>query len=229
MNKFEILDETMKKIVTSPCEVLQYWLANNMLNRDLLQQFIETQNDVSVDVFSCLRIGWYAFEGGRFSPYPDTFPNLIGVVAWLKPDLDAKAGERGFVILFDEYYGEWSLRNLLFCVRDSSDGAQNTKTMLQRVKSLKISIPVAEFCEKVSNKIDWADAFIPAYKQLDKIASSYSIIRDAFEVVGKTFHPFLFSSTEVDSKHVICMDMKTAKVVETMKDSWIYAYPIMTF
>ena len=121
------------------------------------------------------------------------------------------------------------MRNLLFCVRDSSDGAQNTKTMLQRVKSLKISIPVAEFCEKVSNKIDWADAFIPAYKQLDKIASSYSIIRDAFEAVGKTFHPFLFSSTEVDSKHVICMDMKTAKVVETMKDSWIYAYPIMTF
>lgn len=229
MNKFKILDETIKHLGSSPQEILQYWVTNNFLSSDFLRKVVNTKIAVETDIFSCLRIGWYVFKGGQFSPYPDTFPDPIGVVAWLKPDLNAKAGERGLVILFDEYYGIWSLRNLLFGVCDSGDGAQNTQIMLQRVKSLKTSIPVAEFCEKVSDNIDWANAFIPAYKQLDKIASSYSIIRDAFEAVGKTFHPFLFSSTEVDSKYVICMDMTTAAVLKRVKVNSAHMYPIMTF
>ena len=210
MNKFEILDK-------------------NMLDRGCLEKILERRIETSGDVFPHLRIGWYMFANGKFSPYPDTFSEPIGVVAWLKPDLDAKAGERGLIILFDEYYGEWSRHNLIFCANEPSDGARNTQIMLKKVKSLKISIPVAEFCEKVNGKINGVNAFIPAYKQLDKIASSYSTIRDAFQAVGKTFHPFLFSSTEVGVKHVICMDMTTAAVLKRVKGNLAHMYPVITF
>lgn len=229
MNRFEILDETIKKIGASPQEVLQYWVKNNSITKDYLNKLLEVKIEIADDVFSHLRIGWYLFANGKFSPYPDTFQKPIGVVAWIKPDLNAKAGERGIVVLFDEYYGEWSKRNLLLFANDPSDGDKNTQVMLQKAKVLEISVPVAEFCEKVNKTIGWTRAFIPAYKQLDRIAIGYSTIFDAFQAVGKTFHSFLFSSTEVGCKQVICMDMTTAKITENVKTNSAYMYPIILF
>ena len=229
MNRFEILDETIKKIGASPQDVLQYWLNNNRITKDYLNKLLEVKIEIADDVFSHLRIGWYLFANGKFSPYPDTFPKPIGVVAWMKPDLNAKAGERGIIILFDEYYGEWSSRNLLLFANDPINGDKNTQVMLRKAKALEISVPVAEFCEKVNKTIGLTSAFIPAYKQLDRIAIGYSTICDAFQAVGKTCHPFLFSSTEVDCKQVICMDMTTAKVTENVKTISAHMYPIILF
>ena len=229
MNKFEIWDETIKHLGSSPQEIMRYWLANNMLDRGCLEKVLESKIEFSGEVFPHLRIGWYMFANGKFSPYPDTFSVPIGVVAWLKPNLEAKAGERGFIVLFNEYYGVWSDHNLLYLSRDTSDGEKNTQNILQKAKTLKLLEPVAEFCEATNKLIGGANAFIPAYKQLDKIASSYSVIRDAFEAVGKTFHPFLFSSTEVDCKHVMCMDMTTASVLKRVKTDATYMYPIIVF
>lgn len=229
MNRFEILDETIKKIGSSPQEVLQYWLKNDYINRDYVEKLLEANMEVADDVFSHLRIGWYLFANGKFSPNPDTFSKPIGVVAWMKPDLHARAGERGIIILFDKYYGEWSQQNLLLFANDPSDGDKNTQLILRKAKALEISIPVAEFCEEVNKTIGWTSVFIPAYKQLDRIATGYTVIRDAFQAVGKTFYELLFSSTECDANHVVAMDLTKAKPIHFTKETVAHMHPIILF
>ena len=229
MSKFEILGTDMRKLDVSPKEAIKYWLATEQIDCDFLKQIIDAQTTLPEDIFPHIRIGWYMFANGKFSPFADTYPQPVGVVAWMKPDLNPKAGERGLVILFDEFSGIWAESTLHFVGCDSpSDGAENTDKMVACLKSAKIDFPIAEFCEQIRNLYNGV-AFLPAYKQLDKIAISNSVICKAFQDVGKKFHTILQSSTEVDDNTVICLDMKNSNIIHSNKTSLKHAYLIMKF
>ncbi len=229
MDRFEILDENLRKLDLSPQEVIKYWLNNNRIYRSFLHQILTSKTTYAEEnIFQHLQIGWYFFAEGNFSPYPDSFPNPIGVVAWLKPDIDAKEGERGLIILFDEFYGMWSDNMIQLVGCDSpSDGAENTRKLINAQKETKIKFPIAEFCEQKNSSS--CQCFIPAYKQLDKIANSYSILNGAFKKVGKKMHSVLFSSTEIDVNKVLCMDMHTGKLLHLLKASPAHSHLVISF
>ena len=116
----------------------------------------------------------YAFEGGKFSPNPNAYPNCQGVVVWINPDSSAPVGDRVYVLLFgherlcysDEYYGHGA-------DTDADDGRANTKKLIEYGKEHNIRFPAAEYAYNYcKNGVKRGDAFLPAINQLKHINNS---------------------------------------------------------
>ena len=87
--------------------IVGYWLDGGKLEFDkLLQKKSEMEN-----LSSKIEVGWYAFEGDKFSPNPNAYPNLQGVVAWLNPDPNAPVGKRGLILTPDAMLKLWADKN----------------------------------------------------------------------------------------------------------------------
>ena len=83
---------------------------------------------------SKVEVGWYAFEGGKFSPDPIAYPNRQGVVAWLNPDLKAPIGKRGLIITPDEIQLPWADEYCKTGACDTEDGVLNTGKLMAHAK-----------------------------------------------------------------------------------------------
>lgn len=174
--------------------IVGYWLDGGKLEFDkLLQKKSEMEN-----LSSKIEIGYYAFEGGKFSPDPKTYPNLQGVVAWLNPDPNAPVGKRGLILMPDAMLKLWADKNCETGIGDEEDGKTNTRRLIAWGKKHGISFPAAEWCYRYSqNGVKPGDGFLPAKNQLKRIVANRDIINSALKKIGGVIlDGWIWSSSE---------------------------------
>ena len=174
-------------------------------------------------------IGWYAFEGHRFSPDPNAYPNLQGVVAWLSRNLHAEPGEQGLIITPDKITKPWGD----YCPPYNSldDGKQNTLSMLKDVKKRAESmsyfgkdLPIALWCAKYcKNGVKPGEGFMPAIHQLEAIVDNSYRVNDALKRInGALIGGTIWSSSETGQR-AYCIKtgwLRTGPTIES-ESKWI--------
>ena len=148
--------------------------------------------------FSEVKVGWYAFAGGKFSPAPDAYANCQGVVGWVNPDKSAPIGQRGLIITPDEVKKAWSSVNCETNIKDEYDGKGNTEKLIAYGKAHDISFPAAEWCAQYSqNGVRPGEGFMPASEQLKRIVANREIINPAMQKIdGVELGGWIWSSSK---------------------------------
>ena len=155
--------------------------------------------DLEEDV-SDVKVGWYAFAGGKFSPDPDSYPNCQGVVGWVNPDKSAPKGQRGLIVTRDQREKQWSRKDCKTYVRDQHDGKANTEKLIAYGKAHGISFPAAEWCNTYCwNGVKAGEGFLPALTQLERIIANRGIVNPALQKIGGIIlDGWIWSSCEYD-------------------------------
>ena len=150
--------------------------------------------------FSEVKVGWYAFAGGKFSPDPDSYPNCQGVVGWVNPDKSAPQGQRGLIVTPDEVEKAWSDKDCETNIKDEYDGKGNTEKLIVYGKAHGISFPAAEWCVRYSkNGVRPGEGFMPAKEQLKRIVANRMIVNPALQKIdGSELSGWIWSSSEHD-------------------------------
>ncbi len=146
-----------------------------------------------------VKVGWYAFADGNFSPNPDAYEQLQGVVGWLNPDKDAPSGQRGLIVLAEVESLPWANARCVTRVW-GDDGKYNTRLLLEYGKRNNIAFPAAEWCASYSqNGIKAGEAFLPSKLQLLQLSANLDIICSALAELGIDLGVYAtcWSSTEV--------------------------------
>ena len=150
------------------------------------------------------------FEGYRFSPNPDAYPNRQGVVSFV--DMNAPKGKRIGVLLSKEvvstrYHPSYGLLG----ANDENDGLKN---------SLLIGIEKDGF-EVLG--VDPKDIFSPAKKQGEMIVENLDLVNSALEKIGgDLLYDFNWLSTEIDEKNAWVMNFG-AKTLIMMDKQYSFA------
>ena len=135
--------------------------------------------------FPEVKVGWYAFAGGKFSPDPDSYPNCQGVVGWVNPDKSAPQGQRGLIVTPDEVEKAWSDKHCETNIKDEYDGKGNTEKLIAYGKKHKIKFPAAEWCNAYcKNGVKPREGFMPAKEQLERIVANREIVNPALQKIG---------------------------------------------
>ena len=158
--------------------------------------------DLEEDV-SDVKVGWYAFAGGKFSPAPDAYANCQGVVGWVNPDKSAPKGQRGLIVTRDQREKQWSRKDCKTYVRDQHDGKANTEMLIAYGKAHGISFPAAEWCNTYCwNGVKVGEGFLPALTQLERIIANRGIVNPALERIdGVKLGGWIWSSSEYSPSH----------------------------
>ena len=175
------------------------------------QQQLQGQETVQVEksaievktFFSEVKVGWYAFAGGKFSPDPDSYPNCQGVVGWVNPDKNAPQGQRGLIVTPDEVKKAWSDKHCETNIKDEYDGKGNTEKLIAYGKAHDISFPAAEWCAQYSkNGVKPGEGFMPASEQLKLIVANRKIVNPALQKIGGIIlDGWIWSSSEYGSSN----------------------------
>ena len=175
------------------------------------QQQLQGQETVQVEksaievktFFSEVKVGWYAFAGGKFSPDPDSYPNCQGVVGWVNPDKNAPQGQRGLIVTPDEVKKAWSDKHCETNIKDEYDGKGNTEKLIAYGKAHDISFPAAEWCAQYSkNGVKPGEGFMPASEQLKLIVANRKIVNPALQKIGGIIlDGWIWSSSEYSSSY----------------------------
>ena len=150
--------------------------------------------------FPEVKVGWYAFAGGKFSPDPDSYPNCQGVVGWVNPDKSAPQGQRGLIVTPDEVEKAWSDKDCETNIKDEYDGKGNTEKLIAYGKKHKIKFPAAEWCNAYcKNGVKPGEGFMPASEQLKRIVANREIVNPALQKIGGIIlDGWIWSSCEYD-------------------------------
>ena len=156
--------------------------------------------DLEEDV-SDVKVGWYAFAGGKFSPVSDTYPNCQGVVGWVNPDKSAPQGQRGLIVTPDEVKKAWSDKDCETNIKDEYDGKGNTEKLIAYGKKHKINFPAAEWCAQYSkNGVRPGEGFMPSEEQLKRIVANRELVNPALQGIGGIIlDGWIWSSSEYSS------------------------------
>ena len=176
------------------------------------QQQLQGQETVQVEksaievktFFSEVKVGWYAFAGGKFSPDPDSYPNCQGVVGWVNPDKSAPQGQRGLIVTPDEVEKAWSDKDCETNIKDEYDGKGNTEKLIAYGKKHKIKFPAAEWCNAYcKNGVKPGEGFMPAKEQLERIVANREIVNPALQKIGGIIlGGWIWSSSEYTDSYV---------------------------
>ena len=197
------------------------------------QQQLQGQETVQVEksaievktFFSEVKVGWYAFAGGKFSPDPDSYPNCQGVVGWVNPDKNAPQGQRGLIVTPDEVKKAWSDKHCETNIKDEYDGKGNTEKLIAYGKAHDISFPAAEWCAQYSkNGVKPGEGFMPASEQLKLIVANRKIVNPALQKIGGIIlDGWIWSSSEYSYRGAWCVTANNGSVDWDVK-SGIYRY-----
>ena len=178
--------------------------------------------DLEEDV-SDVKVGWYAFAGGKFSPVSDTYPNCQGVVGWVNPDKSAPQGQRGLIVTPDEVKKAWSSVNCETNIKDEYDGKGNTEKLIAYGKKHKINFPAAEWCAQYSkNGVRPGEGFMPSEEQLKRIVANRELVNPALQGIGGIIlDGWIWSSSEYDYGYAWIVDASDGDVDY---DGKVYGY-----
>ena len=204
------------------------------------QQQLQGQETVQVEksaievktFFSEVKVGWYAFAGGKFSPDPDSYPNCQGVVGWVNPDKNAPQGQRGLIVTPDEVKKAWSDKHCETNIKDEYDGKGNTEKLIAYGKAHDISFPAAEWCAQYSkNGVKPGEGFMPASEQLKLIVANRKIVNPALQKIGGIIlDGWIWSSSEYTSYDAWSVNANNGSVVWSIKNyNYNYVRCVLAF
>ena len=213
--------------------------------KELLGAIINTYNlskeevtDLVEDVFAnnvmsngTIEVGYYAFEGGKFSKDPNAYPNCQGVVAWINPNPNAPIGERGLIITPDEVTLEWVDEDCEAGICDEEDGQANTRKLIAYGKEHGISFPAAKWCYAYSkNAVTPGEGFLPAKKQLKRIVADRDIINSALKKIGGVIlDGWIWSSSEESTNYAWGVSASYGGVGDLDKGLSFYVRCVLAF
>ena len=152
------------------------------------------------DIRSRIKIGWYAFAGGLFSPDKDAFPNCQGVIGIINDDPYAKEGNRVKVVLRHQEELEWCEKEIYTEVTDGDNGRENTRRLLEYGKKKGICFPAMEFARDYNfDGVKAGEAYVPARNELKKLSNNFKAVDDALRQIGSYFNEHYWSSSEHSS------------------------------
>lgn len=200
-------------------QIVNYWKTNGKLT---LGTFVESVSlkKFAKDEFPKVRVGWYAFEGGKFSPTPYAYPNCQGVVAWLNPDPNAPKGKQGLILTPDKEKLKWADKYCKTGIDSKEDGKSNTKRLIVYGNKHGIDFPAAEWCYSYSkNGVKSGEGFLPATYQLQQIVANRDVINFALNKIGGTvFIGWIWSSSEYSGQGAWLVDASNGKVNTYIKN-----------
>ena len=181
--------------------------------------------------FSEVKVGWYAFAGGKFSPVSDTYPNCQGVVGWVNPDKSAPKGQRGLIVTPDEVKKAWSSVNCETNIKDEYDGKGNTEKLIAYGKAHGISFPAAEWCVRYSkNGVRPGEGFMPALKQLERIVANRELVNPSLRRIGGgELDGWIWSSSEYSYCHAWSVYAYDGGVGYSSKYDYDYVRCVLAF
>ena len=176
----KLISDNMQMLGLKPEDMVDFWLKNGMLSPMFLEN--AEKYEISFEVYP----GWYAFEGYRFSPNPEAYPNRQGVVSFV--DMSAPKGKRIGVLLPKMVMStRYHSQTIWLGANDENDGLKNSKL---------IGVEVDDF-DVVG--IDKDNIFSPAIKQLEACGENQELVNPALLAIGgDPLYEFIWSSTEVD-------------------------------
>lgn len=137
-----------------------------------------SQNPENIEVEP--QVGWYAFAGNKFSPLPDKYENLQGVVAYKNP-----YNNHGLILLLEEQKRIWSRDETFFGVDSEADGYGNTRELVNYAKLRRVYFNAVEWCYWYERRgIKAKEAFLPATSQWMKIFDNEDKINRALNAIG---------------------------------------------
>lgn len=178
-----------------------------------------------------IEIGYYAFEGGKFSSDPNAYLNCQGVVAWLNPDSSASEGKRGLILIPDAERFMWAKVSTEIGAQCEYGGKSNTQKILDYAEKYKLNFPAAQWCASYSkNGIKPGEAFLPAQGQWWNMLDNLKIINSALDKMGGALLTnVVCSSTECSSNLVWCMDMDDLYALKESKRSYFTVRAVIAF
>jgi len=227
MDRYETINETLKKLNLTPKDVLRNWIINKEIDADTLEEvFCRLELDATIEP----QVGGYAFVNGLFAPYSDAYSGLLGVVAWLNPDINAKEGERGLILIPNKFSDKWSNSYGKTQINHLSDGMHNTDKLMVWSNLKKYNFYAAQKCINYHSKgIEKGQAFLPAVNQLSEIVKNVTPIRAAMRELGLEFGGKLLSSTEYNHYYAYTVDVETGKQSGFSKIKNCNYYPVIAF
>lgn len=227
MNRYETLNATIKELGLTPKDVLRNWIINKEVDTDTLEEvFCRLELDTTIEP----QVGGFAFINGLFAPYSDAYSGLLGVVAWLNSDTNAKEGERGLILIPKKFTDKWSNNYGKTKIDHLSDGMQNTNQLMVWSKLKKYVFYAAQKCVNYHSKgIKKGQAFLPAVNQLSEIVKNVTPIRAAMRELGLDFGGKLLTSTEYTEHYAYAVDVETGKQSGISKIQNCDYYPIIAF
>ena len=185
--KVQIITDTMQVFGIKPEQMIESWLKKGVLSPAFLHQFTQEADafEINLEVYA----GWYAFEGYRFAPNPDAFPNCQGVVTFV--DKSAPKGQRiGVLLPKMQYSTRYHSKNTLLGAKDENDGLANSKLIGVELEGFEVA------------GIEKENIFSPAIKQLELCGENIEAINSAMlKIGGEPLYDFVWSSTEVNDNY----------------------------
>ena len=181
--------------------------------------------------FPEVKVGWYAFAGGKFSPDPDSYPNCQGVVGWVNPDKSAPQGQRGLIVTPDEVEKAWSDKDCETNIKDEYDGKGNTEKLIAYGKKHKIKFPAAEWCNAYcKNGVKPGEGFMPASEQLKRIVANREIVNPALQKIGGIIlGGWIWSSSEYAGNYAWVVTAYDGTVTIGNKNYSLYVRCVLAF
>lgn len=145
-----------------------------------------------------IKVGWYAFAGGKFSPDHNAYSNLQGVVAWLCPNYIDPLGRKGLIITPEAVREIWSNKCFRTEIGSEEDGPENTERLLIYGRKHEVSFPSAEWCYLYSkNGVKPGEGFLPALMEIKRIVANRDVVNLALDKIGGVpLDGFIWSSSE---------------------------------
>ena len=177
------------------------------------------------------KVGWFAFEGEKYSPNPKAYPNCQGVVSWVNPDKDAPVGKKALILLPETFCSNWGCWKMVDAT-SFDDGRLNTQKILRYASEHKLNFPAAEWCYAYSkNGVKPGEAFLAAKKQLEWIVANCDVINSALEKIGgQILKGWIWSSSEYSSGYAWYVGADAGDVDWCSKDfNYCYVRCVLAF
>ena len=172
------------------------------------------------DIRRQTKLFWYAFEGGKFSPNHDAYPNCQGVVGWINPYPTARDGCKVYVVLPEQKQVPYASKHCYVGAISSDSGRGNTRKLIEYGKEYGVKFSAAEYAYNYTkNGVKEGEAFLPAQEQLKNVIYNCAGIRKALRLIGGTFEGWLWSSSEEGTGYAWTVDSIGGDVVEGYKSN----------
>ena len=211
-----MLQELLLKTGWTAEQMLEHLLKKKIISSEVLQSIAEQPKQ---DDFPQIKVGYYAFDGYLFSPYPDAYLKRQGVVVWVNPDKNAPKGKRGLVMIPKLFAATIASRFSDEKLDDFEDGSANTQKMLAR-KKYGVSFYGAELLSRYThNGIQAGQVFIPAIGQLARIAKETNKINRALlNIKAQPLKGVVLSSTEQSVYNMFAYMFGSGQVTTVTKE-----------
>ena len=232
--KIKVLEQMVQLSGLSLQEVVDCWLAQKKVYVKSSKQECKTENVnqavlsinqdfPSEDIRSRTKLHWYAFEGKKFAPNHDAYPNCQGVVGWINPDPNAPEGDRVYIVLPEQIRLKYSQKYHITGAEDLYDGRANTKRLLEYGKQHNVEFPAAELAYNYrKNGVKQGEAFLPAREQLVRVCEHLEELRKSLKKINGKFAGWLWSSSEHGNNNAWLVSPSNGLMTYNRKSSCIF-------